>query len=339
MPADTQTPQGLILGITGKVLTARCIGIVAELDVAEHLADGCETAEALAAKCGVNAPSLYRMLRYLASLGIFAEDDTGAFRNTEVSEVLRDSAPGSVRMLVRQQWQDVTWDVYKALPEAVQTGETAFDLAHGAPFFDFLAANPALNTLFDGAMAMMSAPENEVIARTYPFGENTRVADIGGGQGGLLATILQEHPTISCVLFDQAQVLENPAHLMAASVHDRCELIAGDFFNTAPPGCDVYILKRILHDWDDTDAARILQNLRKVLMPQARILIVDALIKRGNAPDANKYLDVGIMTLLRGRERTEKEMRTLCESAGLEVETVYPPEPPSTLSLTVAKAA
>ncbi len=339
MPADTQTPQSKILGITGQVLTARCIGIVAELDVAEHLANGARTAEALAADCGVHGPTLYRILRYLASIGIFAEDDSGAFKNTDASQVLRDSVPDSVRMLVRQQWQDVTWDVYRALPEAVQSGETAFDLAHGAPFFDFLAHQPHLNVLFDGAMAMMSGPENGVIARTYPFPENARVADIGGGQGGLLAAILQAHESVTGVLFDQAQVLENPAHLKSAGMADRCELIAGDFFKDAPPECDVYVLKRILHDWDDGDALRILQTLRGVLTPESRIVIVDALIKPGNAPDSNKYLDVGVMTLLRGRERTEAEMKALCQSAGLRVETVYPPEPPSTLSLTVAKAA
>jgi len=337
MAAEHTSPQAQILGITGQVLTARCIGIVAELDVAEHLAGGPQSVDSLASVCGAHPPTLYRMLRYLASIGIFEEDAPNTFKNTDASEILRDAAPGSVRSLVRQQWQDVTWDVYKALPEATKTGETAFDLAHGAPFFEFLAQHPPLNALFYGAMAMMSGPENDVIARTYPFPENARVADIGGGQGGLLAAILRAHDSIEGVLFDQPQVLESPVHLTDDQLAARCDMIAGDFFVEAPPGCDVYLLKRILHDWSDEDSRRILKPIRAAMSEQARLVIVDALIAPGNEPDPNKYLDVGIMTLLRGRERTAEEMTQLCVSADLVVDKVYPPESPSTLSLTVAR--
>lgn len=334
-------PQAAILQITGQVLPARCIGVVAELNVAEHLANEPKTAADLAKKCGAHAPTLYRILRYLASIGIFEERPDGTFVNTPQSDVLRDGVPGSVRMLVRQRWQDVTWDVYRALPEAVAspTGIPAFDLAHGNPFFDFLAENLDLNALFDAAMAMMSGPENDVIAATFPFEGVSRVCDIGGGQGGLLAAILKRHSNIHGVLFDQSQVIAEPAHLNAAGMIDRCDLIAGDFFETAPPDCDVYLLKRILHDWSDADAGRILTSVREAMPGDGRVVIIDALLKPGNEPDPNKFLDLGIMALLRGRERTESEMKDVLNSARFELETVYPPEAPSTLSMTVGKPA
>ena len=337
MPADhsndNPTPQAAILRITGQLLPARCIAIAAELGLADKLAGKPQRAEELAESCGIHAPSLFRMMRFLASIGIFLQEDNGAFRNTPQSDVLREGVPGSIHSLVRQGWQDVVWDTYKVLPEALKTGESAFTLAHGQAFFDHLAAHPDHGAMFDASMALMSGPENAVIAETYPFGEAETIVDIGGGRGGLLAAVLGRHENLKGLLFDQAQVIEAPEALMEAGLQDRCDFLAGDFFETAPSGGDVYILKRILHDWSDEDAVRILTSVRTAMGPNARVAVMDAVLKPGNEADPNKYLDVGIMTLLQGRERTAEEFEQLFTAAGLQLLRILPTPPPSTMSI------
>lgn len=330
---DEPSPHAQVLGITGKILPARCIGVAAELGIADQLATGSKTPEQLAKTCSVHAPALYRLLRYLASIGIFQEDADGAFHNTPASETFREGVTGSVRSMVRQSWQDVIWDTYKALPEGLATGTPAYSIAHGEPFFTHLSNNPELGALFDESMALMSGAENAVIANTYPFGDANTVVDVGGGRGGLLAEVLKSNANTKGILFDQAQVLTEPEHLAAAGVLERCDLIDGNFFKSVPQGGDVYMLKRILHDWSDADAIKILKNIAAAMSPDARVAVVDAVIKPGNDPDPNKYLDMGIMTLLEGRERTATEFETLFEAAGLKLLGILPTPAPSTMSI------
>lgn len=332
-PTDTASAQATILRITGQILPARCIGIAAELALADHLAETPMTADSLAHTCGIHAPSLFRMLRFLASIGIFHQDADGKFRNTDASNVLREGVPGSIRSLVRTTWQDVVWDTYKSMPKALEDGSTAFELAHGKPFFDHLADEQHLRALFDASMALMSGPENDIIAATYPFGDSTSVIDIGGGRGGLLASILILHPELDGALFDQGQVIAEPTLLSESNVMDRCELLAGNFFKEIPEGYDIYMLKRILHDWSDQDAIRILRGIRTAMSADSRVAVIDAVIKPGNDADPNKYLDVGIMTLLSGRERTAEEFEALFAEAGLQVLRIIPTPAPSTMSI------
>ena len=326
-------PQTAILRITGQLLPARCIAIAAELGLADHLAEQPLRAEELAEKCGIHGPSLFRMLRFLASIGIFHQEDNGTFRNTALSEVLRPDVEGSIFPLVRQGWQDVVWDTYRVLPDGLRTGEPAYTLAHGQAFFDHLASHPELGAMFDTSMALMSGPENDVIASTYPFGDATTVMDIGGGRGGLLAAVLSHHDNLSGILFDQAQVIEQPDALTDASLEGRYHCVAGNFFEAVPGGADIYLLKRILHDWSDNDAIKILTSVRKALSAEARVAVIDAVIKPGNDADPNKYLDLGIMTLLKGRERTAEEFETLFSSAGLQLLRILPTPAPSTMSI------
>lgn len=206
MPADhtndNTSPQEAILRITGQLLPARCIAIATKLGLADRLADKPQRAEELAGLCGIHGPSLLRMMRFLASIGIFFQEENGAFRNTPQSDVLCEGVPGSIRPLVRQGWQDVVWDTYKALPESLDQGSCLYTLAHGQAFFDYLSANPDHGAMFDASMALMSGPENAVIAETYPFGDAKTVVDVGGGRAGLLAAILSQHADIKGVLFD-----------------------------------------------------------------------------------------------------------------------------------------
>jgi SAM-dependent methyltransferase len=331
--ADLQAAQSTILRITGQILPARCIAIAAELGISDKLAERPMTVAELSHACHVHASPLFRLLRFLASIDIYTQDDAERFRNTAASEVLRDNVPGSVRSMVRTAWQDVIWDTYKELPKAIATGQTAFTLAHGNAFFDKLASEPDLGALFDASMALMSNAENSIIASAYPFGEATDVVDIGGGRGGLLAEILKQHSNLRGILFDQAQVLADPQFISSADLMERCDLIAGNFFDAVPAHHDIYLLKRILHDWNDEDAVRILQNVSKALKPESRLAVIDAVIQPGNSPDPNKYLDVGIMTLLEGRERTEEDFKDLFTRAGLQVLRILPPVSPSTMSI------
>ncbi|MEQ9446557.1 MAG: methyltransferase [Rhodospirillaceae bacterium] len=330
---DVQAAQSIILRITGQILPARCIAIAAELGISDKLAQKPMTAEELANACDVHAPSLFRLLRFLASIEIYHQDTTGHFRNTDASEVLRDDVAGSVRSMVRTAWQDVIWETYKELPKAMKTGQTAFTLAHGSAFFDKLAAEPDLGTLFDASMALMSNAENTIIASAYPFGEATDVIDIGGGRGGLLAEILKLHTNLKGILFDQSHVLSDPQFLKDANLMDRCALVAGNFFSDVPAHHDIYLLKRILHDWSDKAAVRILKNVKAALKPESRIAVIDAVIQPGNASDPNKYLDVGIMALLDGRERTAEDFESLFTQAGLQILRILPPVSPSTMSI------
>jgi hypothetical protein len=330
----TPPPPALALTrIAGQVMLARCIGIAAELGLAELVAAEPRTAVELAARTGSHAGALYRMLRYLAANGLFAEDEHGRFANTPMSDVLRADAPGSLRDTLRLAWQDVMWDVYRHLPHTIATGAPAFTRAFGAPFFAYLAAHPELGARFDAAMALQSAPENATVAAAYPFDQAQVVVDVGGGRGGFMAALLQAYPRLRGILFDQAYVLDQPNRVHEAGLATRCQFVAGDFFNSVPAGGDVYVLKRILHDWPDDIAVKILRQVAAVLAPNAKVVVVDAVLSSGNAPDPNKALDVGIMALLEGRERTAEDFARLFARAGLALIRIIPTPAPSTLSL------
>jgi hypothetical protein len=322
----------MVARLGSQMLLARCVGMAAEIGIADLVATVPRSPAELAATCGVHADALMRILRFLAANGIFRADEAGRIHNTDASEVFRADAPESLRDLVRQSWQDVIWDTYRHLPQTLKTGAPAFTAAFGMDFFDYLAAHPEIGARFDASMARMSAAENPVIAQAYDFG-GKQIVDVGGGQGGLLAAILAAHPSARGVLYDQPHVLANSEHLAVAAFKDRCTLANGNFFDAVPTGGDVYILKRILHDWPDDKAVRILTACRAAMAPTARVLVIDAIIKPGNDADANKLLDVGIMALLNGRERTAEDFRSIFANAGLGIRQIIPPHAPSTLSL------
>jgi SAM-dependent methyltransferase len=326
----TDSPRAFFDRLGTQLLLSRCVALMAEIGIADRVADGPRTPAQLASDCGVNADALMRILRFLAANGVFAADPGGAIHNTATSELLR-AAPGSLRDQVRASWQDVIWQTYAELPATLRTGEPAFDRAFGLPFFDYLAAHPEIGARFAASMALMSGPENAALAAAYPF--RGTVIDVAGGRGGLLAAILRTHPDVHGVLFDQASVLEDPASLLVDGHGDRCRLCSGDFFNAVPAEGDVYVLKRVLHDWPDAAALRILRSCRTVLRRDARLVVIDAVLEPGNAPDPNKMLDVGIMALTRGRERNAAEFERLFEASDLKLRRIIPPTAPSSMSI------
>ena len=337
----TETPPGkaFVQEISNQILLARALGVVAELGIADLVAGQPRTVEELAAETGTHRESLYRLLRTLAGHGIFAEDDSGHIGLTPRAEVLQSSHPDSVRDLLSLDWQNIYWDTFRALPEAVRSGEIAFERAFGQGFFDYLKAHPKANAIFDKRMARVSLAENAKIVEAYPFGDFSSIIDIGGGRGGLLVAILEAYPSVSTALYEQAQVLADPADLRLAGLLDRVELIPGDFFTRAPSGASLYTLKRIIHDWDDARAVEVLRSCRDAMDENSRILVIDAVMKPGNESDPNKDMDLGIMALTPGKERTEAEFRTLFEEAGLRLNRIVATEAPSTLSIIEARRA
>lgn len=329
--------RAFVLGVRSQALLAQAIATAAALGIADALAVGPMSVAELASHCDAKPDALYRLLRTLAGHGIFAEDSEGHFALTDGAQPLRRDVPDSLCPLLAGEFPALVWKTFGELEAAVRTGDVAFERAHGAGFFDYLAAHPQANASFDQAMALVAATEHPLIAASYDFTRFGTIADVGGGQGGLLAAILSQHDGVRGLLFDQPQVIDAPLELQKAGVLDRCELIAGDFFAAVPPGADLYLLKRILHDWDDTQALAILRTVRAGVGNSGRLAVIDAVMQPGNAPDPNKDLDLNIMALTGGRERTAADFAALFDAAGFELETILPLPPPATLSIVEAR--
>src|SRR5215475_13911511 len=304
---------------------SRAICVVARLGIADLLKDGPLDTRTLAAAAGMHAPSLYRVLRTLASVGIFAEGEDGRFGLTPQAAPLRRDAPDSIRdyiLLVGEAWYS---GPSKHLLHSVQTGRPAFEVVHGADFFTFLSRNPAAAAVFDAAMTSRSAQENDALAAACDFSGLGTIIDVGGGYGSLLAAILRANPGPRGVLFDRPQVVAEARHqLEAAALGGRCEVVAGDFFLTVPAGGDAYILKRVIHDWDDERARAILRNCHQAMPEHGRLLLIELVLPPGNDPSLGKLFDLLMLVDLGGRECTKADYRTLLADAGFELTAVTP---------------
>ncbi|MEW1653683.1 methyltransferase [Streptomyces sp. NPDC093707] len=291
--------------------------------LADHLAGGPRTAAELARRTGTDAGALRRTLRYLASRGVFREDGNGAFHMTPAGQFLRAGVPGSLREAVLMLTDDIFVRSSSALDETVRTGAPAFPKVFGAPFFEYLKDDDATRELFDTGMAAFSEPLDDLVAGAYPFPARGTVVDVGGGRGGLLRQVLLRHPGLTGVLFDQAPALRDTV-LDDAELAGRWRAEPGDFFTSIPDGGDVYVLKHVLHDWDDASAVRILSGCRRGLAPEGRVLVVDSVPEPGNDPHPGKTLDVAMMTLVPGKARGPKELDVLFARAGLRRTRILP---------------
>ncbi|MCE9672045.1 acetylserotonin O-methyltransferase [Myxococcus stipitatus] len=334
-PPDLHPAQRIVdLGF-GFILSG-ALSAVAELGVADLLARGPRSAASLAEELKTDARSLYRVMRLLASVEVFAEDGEGRFSLTPAADYLRTDAPGSLRAAVRMLTQRIFWAPTGELVDTVRSGQTPFDRIFGKPFFDYLAEDMTQGDIFHQGMASLSDLENGPIAGSYDFTPVKRVVDVGGGHGGFLAKVLEATPHVQGVLFDHAHVLASARELRGA-FPGRCELVAGDFFEAVPAGADAYVLKRILHDWSDEVCVRILRHCRQAMAEGGRVLVVDTVIPPGNAPHGGKVLDVMMLASLPGRERTEAEFGHLFSEAGLRLTRIV--STPAALSITEAVAA
>lgn len=298
--------------------TAQMIHVAAKLGLADQLAERPRTPEELAHLVGADAQALQRLLRALASLGIFAEDAAGAYNLTAQAALLRSDAPGSLRNIALLYGEEWMWQTYGALMHSVRTGQPAFLRVHGQTLYGYLQEHPRAAAQFNAAMSGLSGQEIAAILAAYDFAGVDTVVDIGGGQGALVAGLLRAHPHLNGTVFDLPSVVAGAAQLFhEAGVADRARSHAGDFFDDVPRGGDLYLMKSVLHNWDDEDALRILGTCRAAMGAAARLLVIERVIAPGNQPSEAKLFDINMMTVAGGRERSADEYRALLAKAGL----------------------
>lgn len=300
------------------------VALAARLEIADRLADGPQTADELARATATQPDALYRALRALASLGVFEELDGRRFALTPLSERLRAAHPDSARPHALYAGGEI-YRAWTELPYSVATGETAFDHLYGMSHFAWLAEHPEENAIFNQVMTAGSAQAAADEVAAYDFGARGTVVDIAGGQGMLLATILRANPGLRGVLFDQPHVVASAgATMQAAGVAERCEIVGGDFFAHVSPGGDIYTLRRIIHDWDDERAIVILRNCAQALAPSGRIAVIEQVLPDGPGAGGAALLDMTMMIMTGGHERTADEFTRLFSAAGLRLTRIVP---------------
>lgn len=318
------SPQEQLARLAGGYWHTQAIYVAAKLGIADSLKDGPRSADELAALVGAHPRALYRLLRALASLGVFGEDDRGRFALTPMAECLRRDVPGSVRALciMRGEWQYEAWG---QLLHSVRTGRPGFEKVYGVPMFDFLAAHPEKGKLFDEAMTGIHGSETAAMLDAYDLSGIGVLADVGCGNGEVMTTVLKRYPGMQGVLFDRPAVIERTrANLEAAGLAGRWEVRAGDFFESVPAGADAYLLRHVIHDWDDDRSVAVLRNCRAAAGKRGRLLVVEGIVPPGNGPSVSKFFDLAMMVLPGGMERTEEEYRRLFEAGGFSLGRVVP---------------
>jgi predicted O-methyltransferase YrrM len=324
MAAWPSTPGERLIHLFRGFWVSQALYVAAELGLADLLADGPRAVDDLAAAAGAHAPSLYRVLRLLASEGVFAEGEDGRFALSPMAAALRRDA-GPARLQVLFLGGGASWRAAGGLLHTVRTGETAFERVHGVGFFEYYRQHPDERALFDQLMAANTAPQARAVAATYDFSQLGTVVDVGGGRGALAVELLAAHPHLRGVVFDQPAVAADAREAIAAAgLADRCEAVGGDFFAVVPEGGDAYLLKFILHDWDDERSVAILRACRRAVPRAGRLLVVELLLPRGTAPSFAKTQDVNMLVNLGGRERTEAEYGALYAAAGFALTRAIP---------------
>ena len=320
-----------MLVFSGKA--AKVVSVAAELSIADHLAGGPKDVASLAADTETFAPSLRRLLRALAALGFVIDGEDGRFSETPLLYWLRADVPGSVRtiaIMVETQPHDRAWN---DLLHSIRTGETAIDHAYGMGIFDFYGKEPEPAAVFNQAMTQITAGVAPGVVDAFDFSRFATIVDVGGGHGQLLAAILAATPGARGILFDQPDVVEGAGEtLRAAGVADRVEIVGGSFFDSVPAGADAYVMKSILHDWNDEASIRILSNCRTAMDPQGRVIVIDRNMAEHITPDpmnvSGTLMDLNMHALTGGLERTEAEWRSLFDRAGLALVAATPTQNP-----------
>jgi hypothetical protein len=322
-----------MLQLLNACLTTHALHVVAELGIADRLADGAVAIDDLAVTTGAHAPSLYRLLRMLVGVGVFREEGKGRFALTAVGQTLRSVGLESVRDWALYVGAPAPWAAWGRLRETVMTGNSGFVLAHGQSTYEYLTRHAELGAPFDRWMTRQSDQHNGAVVAAYDFSAFRTVADVGGGQGSTLAAILSVNPSMRGILLDQPQVVAGAEPVLrAAGVIERCEVIGGDMLQGVPAEADVYILKRVLMIWGEEPAMRVLKLCAAALPKQGRVLVVEMVMPPGNDPSAARGFDL-LMLLANedGRVRTEAEFRDLFAAAGLRLARVLPTASPNSI--------
>jgi hypothetical protein len=304
---------------------SQAIYVAAKLGIADLLQDGPKSAAVLAKQVEAHEPSLYRVLRTLASRAIFSENTGRLFALSPAAEWLRSDKPGSLRPYAIMMGEHWVWHSVGEMLHSVRTGESGFEHVFGARTFDYYAEHPHAARFAVEGMTSRSAAENVAIVGAYDFSGITTVIDVAGGQGTLLSSILTANSNLRGILFDLRHVLDAAGPLiMRAGSQGRYDVAAGNFFECVPTGADIYILKKVIHDWEDRDARTILSNCRKAMPKSSRLLLIEVIVPAPNVPSFAKMLDLLMLAYAGGRERTEDEYRELLTAAGFRLQHVIP---------------
>lgn len=321
---NDQNPKAALLALVRGHRLTDMIAVAVRLGIPDLLGRGAADAATLAAATSSDAPTLYRLLRTLAAAGVFSEGEDGRFSLTDAGSYLTtdhaESLSGWVALIDRPTMREA----WANLEHSVRTGENAFKAINGEDVWEWRRHEPDEQALFNRAMTSLSAGVGASVAKAFDFGGASVVADIGGGSGSLLGAILHEHPHLRGILFDQPAVAAQPIELERAGVLDRCQVIGGSFFEGVPPGADVYLMKAILHDWEDAEAIAILRNIRTVIPPAGALILVERVIGPPNEDLEGKLSDLHMLVMPGGRERTEPEWRSLLERGGFTLDEIRP---------------
>jgi SAM-dependent methyltransferase len=318
------SPSQQIIRLGFGFAVSQALRAIVELGIPDLLATGKRSVDELAAATRSNADALYRVMRLLAAEGVFREALPRHFALTEMGAALRSDRPGPrdfIHMINSEAYL-----AFEQLLHSVRTGKPAFDKVFGSPRFDWLSEHPEQAALFHRAMVALSQGSNEAVADGYDFRPFKRVVDLGGGHGQLLAEILARNPHLGGVLFDLPSGVA-AAQLGAGGRLPRTEFIAGNFFESVPAG-DVYVIKKVIHDWDDERSAAILRNCRKAMLPNGKVLVAETLVPPGDEPNQIKHVDVVMLAVTGGLERTQAQYASLFDAAGLQLERVIPTQGP-----------
>jgi O-methyltransferase domain len=323
MAESTETnPLGVIRELATGYWVPRCLHVVAEVGIADLLSDTPEPAEVLARKIDVHPGALARILRLLASYGVFEETGDGLFAHTAASRLLRSDHPQSQRSFARMMGMSVHWAAYGELEYSLRTGKSAMTKVTGSSTFEYFASHAEQARIFDEAMTGKSQAQIDVVLRAYDFSGFKRIADVGGGRGHLLEAVLRCAPGASGVVFDLPYVvtgLTPPTDLAS-----RLQMQAGDFFKDPLPACDAYLLMSVIHDWSDAEAVSILKAVRRAAPSHAKLLLIELLVSEEPGPHVGKALDIEMLVMTTGQERTRAQYEQLLRAAGFRLEQVVP---------------
>lgn len=329
--APLMNPQECIFEIVRGFWESRALALAAELEIADRLAEGPLAIETLAERTHTHAPSLFRVMRALESIGMFTQTRPRVFANTPASELLRRNAPGSqwafVRMLLSADLGQ--YDAFGALMSSVRDGSPSFKVVHGCDGWEFYRRHPEKGAIFNEAMRSASAAISPAVAAACDWSKFPVIADIAGGIGSQLVAILDAHPSVRGILFDQPQVVAN------SIPHPRMERMSGDFFQSVPAGADAYIMRWIIHDWPDAECIAILTNIRKTMEPESQLILIEEVISETPELTWAKWLDLQMLVTPGGQERTVSEYDALFAKSGFEHERSIPT--PAGSSLIIAR--
>jgi len=322
-------PDEALMRMLFAPLGAQAIYVAAKLGVADLLSDGPKNITDLALKTSSDESSLYRVLRALASLGVFAEKPNRVFELTPSANLLRSDIKGSLRKIATFMGEDWHWSVWGQTLYSVRTGKPAWAHVHGKEVFPYLSENKQAAKLFDEAMNSNTSLAIEALLKAYDFSQFGILVEVAGGYGRLLAAVLAQAPELKGILFDQPYVIENAGdHLKDSEVVSRIELQSGDFFVSVPRGGDAYLMKHIIHDWDDERALSILTNVKRAMNRGAKLLLIELVINGDNTPDLGKFVDLEMLVSPGGKERTAEEYAELFARAGFKLTRIIPTESP-----------